>query len=106
VFLSHARLYTLGDKYDIASLKRLALHRLHATLKEFELYASRLVDVITLGKYVYENTVANDKIREMITLYFACVIEDAIKCDAMNSFMEEAPDFAFSLVQKMTERFE
>lgn len=104
VFLCHAKLYVLGDKYDIPPLRQLALHRLHATLKEFTLYPSRMEDIATLAKYVFENTVPEDKIRDMITLYYACIVEDATKYDGLKSLIDEIPDFAFGLISKMSER--
>ncbi|POS69861.1 hypothetical protein DHEL01_v211746 [Diaporthe helianthi] len=79
VFLCHAKLYVMADIYDIPSLQQLSLHRLHATLKEFTLYPSRMNNIATLAKYVFENTVPQDKICHMVTLYYACIVEDAKK---------------------------
>jgi hypothetical protein len=104
VFLCHAKLYVMADKYDIPSLKQLSLHRLHATLKEFNLYPSRMNDIATLTKYVFENTVPEDSIRSMITLYYACIVEDAHKQDGLKSLIEEIPDFALGLISKMIDR--
>ncbi|KAJ0119653.1 hypothetical protein J7T55_013856 [Diaporthe amygdali] len=104
VFLCHAKLYVLGDKYDIPALKQLSLHRLHATLKEFTLYPNRMSDIATLTKYVFQNTVPEDEIRDMITLYYACIVEDASKQDGLESLIDEIPDFAFGLIRKMSER--
>jgi len=56
VFLGHARLYVLADKYDVRELKNLVLHKLYNTLKEFTLYKSRIADVIELVQFVYDNT--------------------------------------------------
>lgn len=104
VFLCHAKLYVMADTYDIPSLKQLSLHRLHATLKEFTLFPSRFNDIAMLAKYVFENTVPEDKIRDMITLYYACVVEDAREQDGLKSLIEEIPDFAYGLINKMGDR--
>ena len=56
VFLSHARVYVFAEKYDIQSLKALALDELHGTLENFDLYAERTGDIIALIRYVYANT--------------------------------------------------
>lgn len=104
VFLCHAELYILGDKYDIPLLRQLSLHRLHATMKGFTLYPSRLNDISTLAKYVFWNTCSSDKIREMITLYYACIVEDASKHDGLESLLDEVPDFAFGLISMLVER--
>lgn len=104
VFLCHAKLYVVADTYDIPALKQLSLHRLHATLKEFTLYPSRMNDIATLAKYVFENTVPEDKIRDMITMYYACIVEDARKQDGLKSLIDEIPEFAFGLINKMSDR--
>jgi hypothetical protein len=56
VFLGHARLYVLADKYDVRELKSLVLYKLYNTLKAFTLYKSRIADVIELVQFVYDNT--------------------------------------------------
>ena len=56
VFLSHAQLYVFADKYDIQSLKVLALEELHATLGIYHLYSERTGDIIGLLRYIYGNT--------------------------------------------------
>lgn len=104
LFLCHAKLYVLGDKYDIPQLRKVARHRLHATMSEFTLYPSRMEDIATLARYVFENTVPEDKIREMITLYYACIVEDASKYDGLKALIEDIPEFAFGLISKMAER--
>ena len=56
VFLSHARVYVFAEKYDIQSLKALALDELHCTLQSFDLHPERTGDIIALLRYVYANT--------------------------------------------------
>ena len=56
VFLSHARVYVFAEKYDIQSLKALALDELHGTLQNFDLHAERTGDIVALLRYVYANT--------------------------------------------------
>lgn len=104
VFLCHAKLYVLGDVYDMPQLRRLALHRLHATLKAFVLYPSRLKDIAVLARYIFENTQSHDKIREMIVLYYACIIEDVLDQDGLESVIDDVPEFAYILIKKVSER--
>lgn len=104
VLLSHAQLYVLGDKHDIPSLRQLTLHRLHATLKGFTIYPGRFDDIAALARYVLGNTVPWDKMREMVTVYYACIVEDASKHEGLKSVIDEFPDFAFDLVMTMSER--
>ena len=56
VFLSHTRLYVFAEKYDIQSLKTLALEELHNTLAIYTLYRRRTGDIVALLRYVYANT--------------------------------------------------
>ena len=73
VFLSHAQLYVFAEKYDIQSLKTLALEELHATLVVYTLHDARTGDIIELLRYVYANTCKPqegvDDMRSMITQY-------------------------------------
>lgn len=103
VFLCHARLYVLGDTYLIPELQKLAIHRLHATLKEFVLYPSRLQDVIMLVKYVFENTRPDDEICDMLSLYCACIRKslDDEEHGGLELLMIEAPNFGLRLVRQM-----
>lgn len=104
VFLCHAKLYVLGDVYDIPQLRQLALHRLHATLREFTLYPDRLNDIATLAKYIFNNTLSHDRIQDMICLYYACIIEHVLEQDQLTSLIDDIPEFAPILISKMWER--
>ena len=69
VFLSHARVYVFAEKYDIQSLKALALDELHGTLQNFDLHAERTGDIIALLRYVYANTGESaDEVEDMRTV--------------------------------------
>ncbi|KAN0080910.1 hypothetical protein V8E54_004114 [Elaphomyces granulatus] len=56
VFLGHARLYVLADKYDVRELKNLVLHKFCNALKLFTLWESRIAEVVELVRFVYDNT--------------------------------------------------
>lgn len=83
VFLGHARLYVFAEKYDIQYLKDLALQKLQQTLAIFTLYQERVGDIITLLKYVYDNTAEsepnNEDIRTMLAHYIGCEMEILVK---------------------------
>ena len=59
VFLSHARLWSFADRYDVVNLQRLTLHLLHRTLTVYTLHEKRVGDILTLIQFVYENTVSS-----------------------------------------------
>lgn len=104
VFLCHAKLYVLGDLYDLPALHQLSFHRLYATLKQFVLYPSRLNDIAILAKYLFENTRPDDKIRGLIMLYYACIIEDVSDSKSVKSLIDDFPDFAHKLIIGMSQR--
>lgn len=106
VFLSHARLYTLADKYDILELRELSLHKIYVSLKEFTLYLSRVGDVVKLTSYSFENTVTGDKLRTLLVDYCACIIEDILENEGFKELVDNSSDFAFALIKKMKSRLD
>ena len=81
LFMNHTHLYFLAEKYDIDTLRALALKKLHQCLCYFPLHDDSYDDIIDFVLYVYENTLTRakmDPLREMITKYLAekaqCVV--------------------------------
>ena len=106
VFLSHAYLYVLGDKYDISPLCELAAHKLYETLKEFKLYVGKLGCILALAEYIFENTRSDDKIRSLLIHYMACIVEDLAKEADFSPFMKRQPEATSALIAKMSERLD
>lgn len=105
VFLCHAKLYVLACTYTISGLKKVAGYRLYATLKEFVLYrTSRRQDVICVTRYIFDNTVAGDEVRDMIALCFACIVEDVIDIEKMKELIADDSDFCFEVMSIMADR--
>jgi hypothetical protein len=81
VFLGHARLYVLADKYGVDALKTLVLHKIHETLLKFTLYPNRIGDVIELVKFAYSDDKTMDikgtpdKLRAMVVHYIVSEID-------------------------------
>jgi len=70
----------------------LALHELHNVLVGFELYDSRIEDVISLLRYSYENTVRG-RLRELVAVYVACNVERFSKSNNFQDLLDEYGDF-------------
>ena len=69
VFLSHAQLYVFAEKYDMQTLKILALENLQTALAIFTLHEQRTGDIIKLLRYVYANTSEpSDGVEDLRTL--------------------------------------
>ncbi|KAK1249009.1 hypothetical protein MKX08_007229, partial [Trichoderma sp. CBMAI-0020] len=106
IFLSHARLYTLADKYDIPELRKLSLHKIYVSLKEFTLYPNRVGDVVNLASYSFENTITGDRLRTLLVDYCACILEDILENEGFKDLVDKSPDFAFELIKKLRNRLD
>lgn len=101
VYLSHAKLYVLADKYDIPELRQLCLHYLHATLITFNLYPDSIEDIINLVKYAFKNTVERDKLRNLLVQYCACCTKDITKSALFQDLVAECPDFGSDMMKEI-----
>ena len=83
VFLSHAQLYVFAEKYDIQDLKMLALDNLQNVLTVYTLYEERTGDIVTLLRYVYENTgepvEGTEDMRTLLGLYMGYEMDTLMK---------------------------
>lgn len=112
VFLCHARLYVFADKWDIGLLKQLCLHKLHQTLSVFTLYEERVGDIVTLMRYIYNNTFhsssTEDPLRSLLIHYATCVVETLVQSSEFKALLlsEEARELASDLIVKMINRLD
>jgi hypothetical protein len=95
VFLGHARLYLLGDKYGIKNLTSLALYKLLKTLIAFHLYEDRIVDVLRLVRFTYEHAPqqSTDPLRSLVTEYIATEIDIIGKSVHFHALLVEGGEF-------------
>lgn len=97
VFLSHARLYTFAEEWDIQALKRLALKNLHQTLSAFTLWPECVGDVIALLRFAYEYTsrpeVGQEPIRNLLNQYVTYEMDKMVETASFRDFLEESRDF-------------
>ncbi|KAJ3465502.1 hypothetical protein MRS44_006160 [Fusarium solani] len=104
VFLSHARLYILADKYGVNRLRRLALARLHRTLTHYVVHRDRISDLVALAQEIFDNTMEMDDARALIVNYFVCFIEDIQDSPELEEALRRGGDFPAMLVSKMAMR--
>lgn len=99
ILLAHARLYTFAEMRLIQPLSNLALHKLHKTLRGFQLYDRRVSDVLELARYAYDHgpdRTSNgtvDDLRDLIVQYIACEIDTIGKHKDFKQLMEEGGEF-------------
>ncbi|KAI9762719.1 MAG: hypothetical protein M1840_001186 [Geoglossum simile] len=109
IFLSHVRLYAFAEKYDIASLKDLTLHKLHRTLSNFPSCHGQIGDIVDLLQCSYEVTAdreggAVDGLRRLVIHYATCVVEDLAPNERFQGLLEDGGQFARDLFRQMLKR--
>jgi hypothetical protein len=114
IFLCHSRIYVFAEKYDIASLRTLALYKLHQMLKAFKLHGKWIGDIVSLIKYSYnnDNTRDNevgqevDSLRKLVVHYVACVFEIVARDHSFLALMEEGGPFVRDLMSMLLKRMD
>lgn len=78
VLLAHAELYVLATEKMMEPLRQLCLHKLHATLEEFNVDRNSINDVFQLIRYIFDDDVLGDSdaLREMVAEFVAWRIAD------------------------------
>ncbi|PCD43744.1 hypothetical protein AU210_002833 [Fusarium oxysporum f. sp. radicis-cucumerinum] len=104
VFLSHARLYILADKYGVEDLRRLSICRLHCILYYFYFDQYHVPDIVALAQELFENTVEDDIAREIIVEYFVCFIEYIRDTPEVKELLRKGGDFPAALVSRVAMR--
>ncbi|KAF5700026.1 hypothetical protein FGLOB1_11039 [Fusarium globosum] len=104
VFLSHARLYILADKYGVEDLRRLSICRLHCILYYFYFDQYHIPDIVALAQELFENTVEDDIAREIIVEYFVCFIEYIRDTPEVKELLRKGGDFPVALVSRVAMR--
>lgn len=108
VFLSHARLYTFAETWDIQPLKRLALRNLHQTLAAFTLWPEYVKDVVTLLRFTYGHTAqpqdGQEPMRSMLNKYITYEIDKMLGEDIFQDFLAESRDFLDDFCSDMKSR--
>ncbi|CZR51231.1 uncharacterized protein PAC_01106 [Phialocephala subalpina] len=95
VFLIHASLYVLADKWGVDSLKQLTLSKLHRALAAFHLDISNVQNLVELVRYAYldEQTLelehGTDQLRGLICHYIAANARVTAECAAFTDLLKE-----------------
>lgn len=94
IFMCHAQLYVFAEEKDIQKLKTLALESLHETLKHFTLYDKRIGDVVSLVRYVYQNTLPPEStgaepMRALLTEYIGFEMDTLLKHEDFRNLIIE-----------------
>lgn len=105
VFLGHAKLYTFSDERGITPLMELVIYKLRLTLSTFTLHSRRVKDVITLLRFVYENTSDRkqgiDQLRDLVSDYVVCRVKRISEDGEFMSLLQENGDMLKDVVTKL-----
>ena len=110
VFLCHAQLYILSDRYGIGPLRDLCIQKLRLTLSKYTLFEARISDIVELVRYTYDETMGHeqgmDKLRSLVLNYVVCHIETIAKHSAFTEMVQERGVLGKDLVLKMLQRLD
>ncbi|EOO01092.1 hypothetical protein UCRPA7_3362 [Phaeoacremonium minimum UCRPA7] len=106
VFMSHATLYVLADKYSIPALGKKTRARLMRTLYHFKVFDERIPDIVALVRYCYANTTSSDPLRKALTLYVSCIVDDIGDHQEFRDLLVEVGEFSADLALAMMKRID
>lgn len=106
VFMSHATLYVLADKYSIQALGNKTRGRLLKTLYYFRVFDERIPDIVALIRYCYANTITNDPLRKDIVVYVTCIVDDIGDHEDFRDLLAEGGEFSADLALAMMKRID
>ncbi|KAF4990536.1 hypothetical protein FDECE_14345 [Fusarium decemcellulare] len=91
--LCHVHLYVMGGSYGIHDLSWLALRYLKTTLQVYDVCAERLSDLVDLIRPLYEGTTRPDPGRDILSAYFAIILNDIVENQAFKEARRNYPEF-------------
>ena len=110
VFLCHAQLYVLSDRYSIGPLRELSLQKLRLNLSEYTLFEERISDIVELVKYTYDHTMDHDhgidKLRSLVLDYVVCYVKTLVKHSAFTEMVQKRGVLGKDLMLKMVRRLD
>lgn len=107
VFLAQARLYVLGEKYVIQTLKAKVLQKLYLTLCHFTLYKACVGGIVDLIRYTYANTTSlecMDQLRELVIHFVTDKPSELVRSKKFLALVEEGGSFSRDLGALVLER--
>ena len=110
IFLCHASLYSLADKYQIKQLKQLSLTKLHRTLDKYTVHAQRRDDILELINYAYDNDNTADQdlekidpLRDLVVRYAVCISRDLLGHKGFQELLQAGGQFARDFPNRLSE---
>lgn len=98
VFLAHAKLFELADRYNVGLLAQLSLHKLHRTLCGFTLSDGGNSHIWNLVRHCYESP-QPQALRDLVAFYIAAKPRDLWKVDETRLLANDFPEFAADMLE-------
>ncbi|PYI31191.1 hypothetical protein BP00DRAFT_475633, partial [Aspergillus indologenus CBS 114.80] len=99
VFLGHAELCIMADRYGIFSLKELVRHKLATTLTKFTLCQHNVMDLVELIRVLYQSTLPGDAMRNLLTSYVVSAVDQLGASTDFQKLLAEGGDFVLDFWQ-------
>ena len=105
VFISHVKLYSFAEQWDMPRLKSLALQKLYISLLNHTIYKVRVDDIFALIRFSYDNEnikddeeSAIDPLRRMLVDYAVCHVMDLFKHEEFVELLSDGTQFGRDLL--------
>lgn len=105
IFVHHARVYVLGDRYGITRLMDVSLNKLHGALVEFAADDNELGHIVALLKFCFTE-LAPERLKQLVVHYSACHVEGLWKTEGFQDLVEDCGEFSKALIGSMLVRLD
>ncbi|KND86468.1 hypothetical protein TOPH_08906 [Tolypocladium ophioglossoides CBS 100239] len=105
IFVHHAKVYVLGDRYRITALMEVSFDKLHRALVDYTVSESRLNDIVALLRYCYTE-LSPDRLKRFVVHYAACKVKKLWKSVEFQQLLEEHGSMSRALVELLLLKFD
>ncbi len=104
-YMLHARMYVLGDKFDIPKLRRHATFKLRTLLSQSRVGNFKHSDFINIMRFAFDSTSENDKeLRPLILaeakLHLSGLMRNQDFSGSFRKLLTEMPDLAWQILDR------
>lgn len=100
VFVHHAQVYVLADRYDIVQLMNVSCRKLHTALLEFDIEDKGLDDIVMLLNYCWGELIP-ERLKDLTVHYAACIVEKLWHSDEFRNLLATNGSFSEALIGSM-----
>lgn len=105
IFVHHARVYILGDRYGVTRLMNVSFRKLHQTLVAYDVSGERVGEIVALLRFCYAELVP-ERLRQLVIHFSSCNVEILWKDEQFRELLEEYGSLSSALVGSMLLRLD